>query len=105
MADLFLEEGASVAISDINGDGLDAAVKELSGYGTVLGINGDVRSMAAAGRMVMIAATMNTASSGGKYLVGALDGYGWMLSQMASRKIALDTAGKITCTRTENSPR
>lgn len=52
IAQLFLEEGASVAISDINGDGLDAAVKELSGYGTVMGINGDVRSMADAGRMV-----------------------------------------------------
>jgi NAD(P)-dependent dehydrogenase (short-subunit alcohol dehydrogenase family) len=52
IAQLFLEEGASVAISDINGDGLDAAVKELSGYGTVIGINGDVRSMADAGRMV-----------------------------------------------------
>ena len=52
IAQLFLEEGASVAISDINGDGLDAAVKELSGYGTVVGINGDVRSMADAGRMV-----------------------------------------------------
>ena len=52
IAQLFLEEGASVAISDINADGLDAAVKELSGYGTVMGINGDVRSMADAGRMV-----------------------------------------------------
>ncbi len=58
IAQLFLEEGASVAISDINGDGLDAAVKELSGYGTVLGIQGDVRSMADAGRMV--AATVET---------------------------------------------
>lgn len=52
IAQLFLEEGASVTISDINGDGLDAAVKDLSGYGTVLGIQGDVRSMADAGRMV-----------------------------------------------------
>ncbi len=52
IAQLFLEEGASVAISDINADGLDAAVKDLSGYGTVVGINGDVRSMADAGRMV-----------------------------------------------------
>src|ERR1700746_4070875 len=51
IAQLFLEEGASVGISDINGDGLDAAVKELSGVGTVVGINGDVRSMADAGRM------------------------------------------------------
>jgi NAD(P)-dependent dehydrogenase (short-subunit alcohol dehydrogenase family) len=52
IAQLFLEEGAGVAISDINGDGLDAAVKDLSGYGTVVGIQGDVRSMADAGRMV-----------------------------------------------------
>lgn len=52
IAQLFLEEGASVAISDINGDGLEAAVKDLSGHGTVLGIEGDVRSMADAGRMV-----------------------------------------------------
>jgi NAD(P)-dependent dehydrogenase (short-subunit alcohol dehydrogenase family) len=58
IAQLFLEEGASVAISDINGDGLDAAVKELSGSGPVIGINGDVRSMDDAGRMV--AATVET---------------------------------------------
>lgn len=58
IAQLFLEEGASVAISDINGDGLDAAIKELSSFGTVLGIQGDVRSMADAGRMV--AATVET---------------------------------------------
>src|SRR5579864_9360165 len=52
IAQLFLEEGAKVAISDINADGLETAVKDLSGYGTVTGINGDVRSMADAGRMV-----------------------------------------------------
>ena len=52
IAQLFLEEGAQVAISDINADGLETAVKDLSGSGTVIGINGDVRSMADAGRMV-----------------------------------------------------
>ena len=52
IAQLFLEEGAAVAIADINADGLETAVKDLSGYGTVIGINGDVRSMADAGRMV-----------------------------------------------------
>jgi NAD(P)-dependent dehydrogenase (short-subunit alcohol dehydrogenase family) len=52
IAQLFLEEGAQVAISDINADGLETAVKDLSGYGTVIGIHGDVRSMADAGRMV-----------------------------------------------------
>ena len=52
IARLFLEEGASVAIADINADGLEAAVKDLSGYGPVIGIGGDVRSMADAGRMV-----------------------------------------------------
>jgi NAD(P)-dependent dehydrogenase (short-subunit alcohol dehydrogenase family) len=52
IAQLFLEEGADVAVSDLNRDGLDAAVKDLSGYGTVAGIHGDVRSMADAGRMV-----------------------------------------------------
>ena len=46
IAQLFLEEGAKVAISDINADGLETAVKDLSGYGTVTGIVGDVRSMA-----------------------------------------------------------
>lgn len=52
IAQLFLEEGAKVAISDINADGLETVVKDLSGYGTVIGIDGDVRSMADAGRMV-----------------------------------------------------
>jgi NAD(P)-dependent dehydrogenase (short-subunit alcohol dehydrogenase family) len=52
IAQLFLEEGAQVVVTDINGDGLDEAVKELSGYGTVAGVTGDVRSMADAGTMV-----------------------------------------------------
>ena len=55
IARLFLEEGASVVISDINPDGLEAAVKELSASGPVLGVEGDVRSMADAGRMVAVA--------------------------------------------------
>lgn len=52
IAELFLDEGAAVAIADINADGLDAAVKELAGHGQVTGIAGDVRSMADAGLMV-----------------------------------------------------
>jgi NAD(P)-dependent dehydrogenase (short-subunit alcohol dehydrogenase family) len=38
--------------SDINVPGLEAAVKELSEFGDVAGVPGDVRSMADAGRMV-----------------------------------------------------
>lgn len=56
IARLFLEEGASVVISDLNADGLEAAVKELSAAGPVHGVAGDVRSMADAGRMVAAAA-------------------------------------------------
>jgi NAD(P)-dependent dehydrogenase (short-subunit alcohol dehydrogenase family) len=52
IARLFLEEGASVVISDINGAALEAAVKELSAIGPVSGVEGDVRSMADAGQMV-----------------------------------------------------
>jgi NAD(P)-dependent dehydrogenase (short-subunit alcohol dehydrogenase family) len=52
IARLFLEEGASVVISDINTAALDEAVRELSGIGTVSGVAGDVRSMADAGAMV-----------------------------------------------------
>ena len=55
IARLFLEEGADVVISDINADGLEATVKELSAGGPVLGVQGDVRSMADAGRMVAAA--------------------------------------------------
>jgi NAD(P)-dependent dehydrogenase (short-subunit alcohol dehydrogenase family) len=55
IARLFLEEGADVVISDINADGLEATVKELSACGPVLGVEGDVRSMADAGRMVAAA--------------------------------------------------
>ena len=48
---------------------------------------------------------MNATSSHGKMFVGADVGYGWMLSQMATRKMTLDTTGKTTCTMTENSSR
>jgi NAD(P)-dependent dehydrogenase (short-subunit alcohol dehydrogenase family) len=57
IASLFLEEGASVVISDINSDALDTAVKELSASGQIAGVEGDVRSMADAGRMVEAAVT------------------------------------------------
>jgi NAD(P)-dependent dehydrogenase (short-subunit alcohol dehydrogenase family) len=52
IAQLFLEEGAAVVISDINASLLDTTVKELSELGQVSGVAGDVRSMADAGRMV-----------------------------------------------------
>ncbi|MHB1595339.1 MAG: SDR family NAD(P)-dependent oxidoreductase [Streptosporangiaceae bacterium] len=52
IAQLFLTEGASVMISDINDEGLAKGVAELSEYGTVAGVAGDVRSMADASRMV-----------------------------------------------------
>jgi NAD(P)-dependent dehydrogenase (short-subunit alcohol dehydrogenase family) len=52
IAQLFLEEGANVVISDINKQYLDRAVDELSSLGKVTGVCGDVRCMAEAGRMV-----------------------------------------------------
>jgi len=52
IAQLFLEEGASVVISDINGSALEATAKELLPYGPVSAVEGDVRSMADAGLMV-----------------------------------------------------
>lgn len=52
IAQLFLEQGARVVISDINASALDTAVKELAEYGAVTGVAGDVRSMADAGQMV-----------------------------------------------------
>jgi NAD(P)-dependent dehydrogenase (short-subunit alcohol dehydrogenase family) len=57
IAQLFLEEGASVVVTDINASGLESAVKELSEHGPVTGVAGDVRSMADAGRMVAEAVT------------------------------------------------
>jgi len=55
IASLFLQEGASVVVSDINSAALDTAVKELSAGGPVIGVTGDVRSMADAGRLVTAA--------------------------------------------------
>jgi NAD(P)-dependent dehydrogenase (short-subunit alcohol dehydrogenase family) len=55
IAQLFLENGARVVISDINGGKLATAQAELAAYGTVHAVTGDVRSMADAGRMVQAA--------------------------------------------------
>lgn len=52
IAQLYLEEGARVVISDINADALKLAVDELSAVGPVGGVSGDVRSMEDAGEMV-----------------------------------------------------
>jgi NAD(P)-dependent dehydrogenase (short-subunit alcohol dehydrogenase family) len=52
IAQLFLEEGARVVISDINSSVLELAVKELAAFGPVSGVGGDVRSMHDAGVMV-----------------------------------------------------
>ncbi|HCU92680.1 MAG TPA: short-chain dehydrogenase [Actinobacteria bacterium] len=55
IAQLFLEQGARVVVSDINAGALDTAVKELAESGVVSGVAGDVRSMADAGEMVQAA--------------------------------------------------
>jgi NAD(P)-dependent dehydrogenase (short-subunit alcohol dehydrogenase family) len=55
IAQLFLEEGAAVVISDHNAQALDETVEELSAHGPVSGVTGDVRSMADAGAMVAAA--------------------------------------------------
>lgn len=52
IAQLFLEEGASVVIADINQSLLEATIAELSSFGQVSGVCGDVRSMTDAGKMV-----------------------------------------------------
>lgn len=52
IAQLFLEEGARVVVSDINGAALGEAASELAGFGAVAAVQGDVSSMADAGRMV-----------------------------------------------------
>jgi NAD(P)-dependent dehydrogenase (short-subunit alcohol dehydrogenase family) len=57
IAQLFLEEGARVVISDINAELLDAATKELAPFGEVASVAGDVRSMRDAGAMVQTAVT------------------------------------------------
>ncbi len=55
IAQLFLEEGAKVVISDINPETLKEAVAELTAVGSVIGVAGDVRSMSDAGEMVSAA--------------------------------------------------
>jgi NAD(P)-dependent dehydrogenase (short-subunit alcohol dehydrogenase family) len=55
IAQLFLEEGARVVITDINADALKVAVDELATFGPVSGVSGDVRSMQDAGEMVSAA--------------------------------------------------
>jgi NAD(P)-dependent dehydrogenase (short-subunit alcohol dehydrogenase family) len=52
IAQLFLEEGAKVVIADINETLLGATAKALAAHGPVLGVAGDVRSMADAARIV-----------------------------------------------------
>src|ERR1700761_99534 len=54
---LFLEQGAAVVISDINGTALEKTTADLAGVGTVVSVQGGVRSMADAGRMVEAATT------------------------------------------------
>ncbi|MCU1506886.1 MAG: NAD(P)-dependent dehydrogenase, short-chain alcohol dehydrogenase family [Microbacteriaceae bacterium] len=51
-AQLFLEEGALVVISDFNPDTLQSALEELAPFGLVSGVTGDVRSMTDAAEMV-----------------------------------------------------
>jgi NAD(P)-dependent dehydrogenase (short-subunit alcohol dehydrogenase family) len=55
IAQLFLENGARVVVGDVDGDGLDRAAGELAAFGSVRAVEGDVRSMADAGRMVQTA--------------------------------------------------
>lgn len=55
IAQLYLEEGANVVISDMNADALKVAVDELSTFGQISGVSGDVRSMEDAGEMVRAA--------------------------------------------------
>jgi NAD(P)-dependent dehydrogenase (short-subunit alcohol dehydrogenase family) len=55
IARLFLENGASTVISDIDGDRLAIAQEALTAYGTVRAVAGDVGSMADAAAMVQAA--------------------------------------------------
>lgn len=57
IAQLYLEEGANVVITDINADNLDKAVAELSQYGNVVAQQGDVRLMADGAKMIDAAIT------------------------------------------------
>src|SRR5438270_8062999 len=59
IAQLFLEEGARVVITDINESALAAAVAELEAFGPVSGVAGDVRSMGDAARMIASAVERN----------------------------------------------
>lgn len=59
IAQLFLEEGAKVVIADLNRDMLEATVVELSAFGEVAGVPGDVRSMSDAAHMVEVASRPN----------------------------------------------
>lgn len=52
IAEVFLEQGASVVISDINAPLLESTVKDLSSRGPIGGVTGDVRSMVEARGMV-----------------------------------------------------
>lgn len=56
IAQLFLENGARVAIADVDESRLGTVVAELTSLGEVIGLAGDVRSMDDAGRMVAEAA-------------------------------------------------
>jgi FlaA1/EpsC-like NDP-sugar epimerase len=53
VARLFLENGARTVISDIDGDKLASAERELAAYGTVRAVAGDVRSMATGSCLVL----------------------------------------------------
>lgn len=52
IAQLFLEEGAAVVVTDINTGALNQTVEELKSFGRVSGVAGDVRSMRDAGEMI-----------------------------------------------------
>jgi NAD(P)-dependent dehydrogenase (short-subunit alcohol dehydrogenase family) len=54
-AEVFLSEGASVVVSDINVDMLESTVRSLSSLGRVTGVTGDVRNMNDAAEMVQAA--------------------------------------------------
>jgi len=55
IAEVFLEEGAKVVVTDINADLLTTTAAELGKIGDVRAVPGDVRSMADAGSMVQAA--------------------------------------------------
>lgn len=59
IAQLFLEEGARVVITDINENALAEAVTELQAFGAVSGVGGDVGRMADAAHMIAKAVERN----------------------------------------------